>query len=377
MSVQRHYFPGNNTPLGFYSYYRYILSQKEASRIICLKGGPGTGKSTFMRRIGESFAARGESVDFLHCSADENSLDGIVVRERKLAVIDGTSPHITDPITPGAVDRIVDLAAYWNEESIAAAKEEIIALNEETSRWYRIAYNYLAAAKSVFRSLEEIYAQALSASEIYRTIADIVAREYGAYDISLAPGRVKKFFASAITASGAVNYLTSLAAEMEKVYMINVPTGYAANSLMSILAEGAIYRGFDIELFYCSMSPEEKVEHILIPELKTAFMTVNRYHDVEPWELVSAEGREQEIAFLDMNDYMDSMTLDSNRELLSALNDEYDILLNKAVRYLGKAKKTHLQVEEMYVPNMNFTQVSALAGELEKDLCRRCPRAIK
>ena len=45
MSVQRHYFPGNNTPLGFYSYYRYILSQKEASRIICLKGGPGTGKS--------------------------------------------------------------------------------------------------------------------------------------------------------------------------------------------------------------------------------------------------------------------------------------------------------------------------------------------
>ena len=76
-----------------------------------------------------------------------------------------------------------------------------------------------------------------------------------------------------------------------------------------------------------------------------------------------------------MNDYMDSMTLDSSRELLSALNDEYDILLNKAVRYLGKAKKTHLQVEEMYVPNMNFTQVSALAAELEEDLCRRCPLA--
>ena len=53
----------------------------------------------------------------------------------------------------------------------------------------------------------------------------------------------------------------------------------------------------------------------------------------------NAEGREQEIAFLDMNDYMDSMTLDSSRELLSALNDEYDILLNKAVGIWARRKK--------------------------------------
>ena len=39
MSVERHYFPGNNTPLGFFSYYKYILGQREANKIICIKGG--------------------------------------------------------------------------------------------------------------------------------------------------------------------------------------------------------------------------------------------------------------------------------------------------------------------------------------------------
>ena len=44
----RHMFPGGNTSQGFFSYYDYILGQEEANRIICIKGGPGVGKSTFM-----------------------------------------------------------------------------------------------------------------------------------------------------------------------------------------------------------------------------------------------------------------------------------------------------------------------------------------
>ena len=83
MSIERHYFPGNNTPLGFYSYYKYILGQREAHKIICIKGGPGTGKSTFMKKIGAAMAERGEDIDYLHCSADENSLDGIVLKKKK------------------------------------------------------------------------------------------------------------------------------------------------------------------------------------------------------------------------------------------------------------------------------------------------------
>lgn len=368
MSEERHYFPGNNTPLGFFSYYENILGQREANKIICVKGGPGSGKSTFLRRIGKHFASMGEPVDHLHCSADENSLDGVVLRRRKVALIDGTSPHVTDPVTPGAVDMIVNLGEYWNEEGIAENKDEIIDLSEETSRWYRIAYNYLNAAESVYRSLEEIYSDAAEKGEIYRLVAGIIEREYGRKDISFDTGRQKKFFASAITGDGVINYLPTLLGGMNRIYVINVPSGYSNSSFMEIIAEGAVYRGLDSEAFYCSMCPEGKPEHILIPQTGTAFITVNRYHDLEPWEIPCEEGKEQEVILLDMSDYMNKAYLEKNGELIETLNEEYDILLNKCIRNLARARDTHMTIEDMYAPNMNFTEISELAVQIEKEL---------
>ena len=368
MSVERHYFPGNNTPLGFFSYYKHILGQREANKIVCIKGGPGTGKSTFMNRIAEYFASMDEDIDYLHCSADENSLDGIVLKDRRIAVIDGTSPHITDPVTPGAVDKIVNLGEFWDEEAIAVNKSEIIDLNEETSRWYRIAYNYLSAAKSVYRSLEEIYNDASEDSEIYKVVADIVGSEYGDLDISLKPGKRKKFFASAITGDGVVNYITSLLGDMKRVYMIDSPVGYSNSSFMEIVTEGAIYRGLDVEVYYCPMCPEEKIEHIVIPELKTAFVTMNRYHDIQPWEIPAPDESGQEIILIDMEDYMNILNIGKNSDLIQSLNEEYDILLNKSVKHLSLARDTHLMVEKMYIPNMNFTQLSDMRDKLQAEL---------
>ena len=378
MSIERHYFPGNNTPQGFFSYYKYILGQREANRIICVKGGPGTGKSTFMKRIGQRFAELGEDIDYLHCSADENSLDGVILKNRKIALIDGTSPHITDPITPGAVDRIINLGEYWNDEGIAVNKEKIIDLNDECSRWYRIAYNYLNAAKSVYRSLEEVYGRAVEYSEIHRSTADIAAAEYGKYPICLRPGRQKKFFASAITPGGLVNYLVSMLQNIKRVYIVSVPEGFQNHSFMEILKEGAVYRGFDTEIFYCPMGPDEKIDHLIIPQLNLAFITVNEYHDVEPWELFDEEEwddtekeyYERGIILIDINDYMKQHVLEENRLLTSALREEYDILLGRTIKALGNARDAHMRVENFYIPNMNFTEVSALANEVYEELLR-------
>ena len=81
-------------------------------------------------------------VSYTHLSADENSLDGIVVTDKKIAFIDGTSPHIIDPITPGAVDSIINFGDFWNDKKIADQKEDIISYNEECSRWYKICLLY-------------------------------------------------------------------------------------------------------------------------------------------------------------------------------------------------------------------------------------------
>ena len=45
------YFLGANAPTGFYSLYDQLLPPERARSVYILKGGPGCGKSTLMRRV--------------------------------------------------------------------------------------------------------------------------------------------------------------------------------------------------------------------------------------------------------------------------------------------------------------------------------------
>ena len=89
---------------------------------------------------------------------------------------------------------------------------------------------------------------------------------------------------------------------------------------------------------------------------------------MEPWEIAGGDGSKQEIILLDLNDHMNKSLLEKDADLIRSLNEEYDILLNKTVKNLDKARQTHMKVESMYVPNMNFTQISNLAEQVEEEL---------
>jgi len=86
-------FPGGNTGNGFHSFYNYIIPE-DANRIFILKGGPGVGKSSFMRKIAKEFMELGYDVELHHCSSDNNSLDGLVIPAINVALMDGTAPHV-------------------------------------------------------------------------------------------------------------------------------------------------------------------------------------------------------------------------------------------------------------------------------------------
>ena len=100
------YFASSNSMMGFQSYFNEIYDPTKLKRIYIIKGGPGTGKSSTIRQIGESFEKRCECEYFL-CSSDPKSLDGLLVDEQ-IAIIDGTSPHAIEAKYPGAVEIIVD-----------------------------------------------------------------------------------------------------------------------------------------------------------------------------------------------------------------------------------------------------------------------------
>ena len=368
LAMTRHYFPGNNTPQGFYSYYNYILGQREASRIICLKGGPGTGKSTFLKNIGCQLEQVGVGVDYLHCSADENSLDGILVSEKRIAIVDGTSPHVIDPKTPGAVDVILNFGDFWNDKMIGAEKDRIIEHNETCSRWYRIGYGYLQAASAISKNMSMVQEEGIETFEVYGFASDVIQREYREYEISMKPGHIKKIFVTAITPYGFYNGIKDVLAGIKKIYLINVPEGYRNQSLMRMMLEGAKYRGLDVWCCYCPMGPEDKIEHIIIPRLSLAFITTNKWHDVEPWELTDLGGEEREIIYLDVGDYQSFCFTDANSRILMELSSHYEDMLKAAVYAFSKAKENHDAVETYYTGTMDFHAVNRKAKEIVDEI---------
>lgn len=82
------------------------LTEKISKRYF-IKGRPGTGKSTFLKKLAEEAVQKGYDVYAYHCSFDPNSLDMIVVPQLSFCLFDSTAPHEYFPIRPN--DEILDL----------------------------------------------------------------------------------------------------------------------------------------------------------------------------------------------------------------------------------------------------------------------------
>ena len=87
------FFLGANSARGFYSLYEELLDEASAKAFYILKGGPGCGKSTLMKKVGQRLQKDGHPVEYIACSGDPDSLDGILLPEKGIAIVDGTAPH--------------------------------------------------------------------------------------------------------------------------------------------------------------------------------------------------------------------------------------------------------------------------------------------
>lgn len=351
-------FPGNNTPEGFFSYYDYVIP-RDAVRIFVIKGGPGVGKSTFMTNIARDMVELGYDVEIHHCSSDNNSIDGVVFPAIGVGVIDGTFPHVVDPKVPGAIDEIIWLGEFWDEEAVRSKKEEILQAQKAVDSVFRRAYRYLKAAQIVYEDLESVYMEAMDFGKANTIAAGIIEENFGSIPVSPKPGFRRRLFASAITPDGMVNYLNTIVVPCEKRYVITGYPGTGKSVLLEKVARTAQERGFFVEAYYCPLHPE-KVEHVIVPELKLALTK-----SIEPHTYVPAETD----IIVDMNECLDDDIIEKHYQYIVRAQEEFGKLFESAIYYIGQAKQYHDAMERCYAPNMDFAGIEQLRKKiLEKIL---------
>lgn len=333
------YFPGGNTASGFHSFYKYIINPKDAARIICIKGGPGTGKSTLMKNIGSFFNEKGYDIEMHHCSSDNNSIDGIVIKSLKVALIDGTAPHVTDPIYPGAVDEVLNLGDQWNEEGFISSREDIINLTMEIGGYFKSTYKYLAAANLMYEDIEN---QSILAMDEYRI--NMLQRELINKIITGTLPKIassRHLFATAFTPLGIKTYIEDLVEDYGNVFALYGTPDSKKSDILTSIGAAATLNGFDVEYYHSPLVPD-KLEHILIPELDTAIVTSNEIN---------------KCTFPGTQIYMENYLSRYNRDRTSVSRESFNMLIDKAFNLLGSAKKLHDQLETHYVPNMNHSEL--------------------
>jgi len=358
----RQMFPGGNTAAGFYSYYDQIIGP-DATRIFIIKGGPGTGKSTFIRKIGEEMLARGFDIEFMCSSSDNGSLTGVVISAIRVAMLDGTAPHGVESQNPGVVDEIVHLGDFWDEAKLWAHREEILVTNRRISRLFGIAYAQLREAAVIRDELESYVSESMDFGrvnhaliETARTIFKGVPAQHERYP------RVRRLFASAISPDGVVHHLETLLQDLKTLYVVQGPPGSGRSTFLARLVEAAVIRGFDTEVFHCAFLPRE-IDLFIIPDLKVAVLKeVPEVGFVPPEQLA--------VRRVNLEEYSRPRRLATYAAEIAYAQRRFSEALGRAVHYLHQAKLTHDYLEEFYTGAMDFARVETRREEVLNRILR-------
>lgn len=355
--IVRDFFAGGNTCLGFYSLYNNVIQQKDALKIFIIKGGPGVGKSTFMKNIGIAMLEKGYDIENFWCSSDNNSLDGIVIKNLNVGIMDGTAPHVIDPKTPGAVDEIINLGDHWNEAKLIKNKMYILKDFKKVSRCFQTAYSSLKGAKVIhdewmsyisecvdFRKVNKITHQ------IIEKIFTNIERQYEDY----LPSR--ELFADAITPMGLVNQWPSILQNCKKVFVLRGEPGTGKSTIIQrIIVEAKSY-GLYTEVFRSSFDPA-KFSGVHIPKLQTAVINPlpNSY---------TLNGIIADIVEIDLNTGLLISRLSSYDKEISECSKRFWGSINRAINYIDNAKRIHDELEQYYKAAMDFSKITELRNNV-------------
>lgn len=137
------YFLGGNTVRGFVSFYSGFCRGPE-DFLWVIKGGPGCGKSSFMKTIGRAAEEKGLDVEYVLCSGDPESVDGVYFPAlHRLRRRD--RPHVLEAVTPGAAGLYLDLSRFYDRLALQPERRTIEQLQRRYQSLYREAYAKLAA----------------------------------------------------------------------------------------------------------------------------------------------------------------------------------------------------------------------------------------
>ena len=337
------YFLGANTPYGFISLFNELYNPDKDDKIYLIKGGPGTGKSSVMKKVATAAEQKGYIVERIPCSSDPFSLDAIVIPEIRTAIADATSPHIINPVYPGICETTIELGQYWNKNKLNENITVIKKLTKENSLAHKKCIRFMKAASVVNAELTEILKTIYDTEKANRFTERLINTEIK----DLPKGESKNIFLSAITPLGIVVQYDTLFT-CDKILTINDKYGFITKMITDEINNYCELNNIRRIKCICPMNPENKTDHILFDNF--AIFSADTYHPMikKGFRTIFSD------RFIIKDKY------DKVRNRIHFLNKTKRELINESINSLEEAKKLHDILESYYIAAMDFSKVSEI-----------------
>lgn len=348
--MQHRYFAASNSSEGFKSYYGDVFGGAE--RLYVIKGGPGTGKSSLMKRVVAEAEREGYAVEYYYCSSDPTSLDGILVSTDNgvIGMVDGTAPHVWEPTHAGAKDEIINLGEFWNSRALREQKNEIFALSNKKSAAFKRAYSYLRSCGNLRAVTDSLLRKATDFDKL-QSAAERLARSLnlddGAFEASPA-------LISAVSMQGRVR-LDTIEQNSDKIWRIGEFYGVGQWFLDALIGSLHKYKckariSYDcIEPRYC--------DGVLLEKEQIGFV-LGKGND-------NTDGKtDGDDRFVNPKRFVRTERVREIRGELRYASRLYSDCLDGALHALGEAKVYHFLLEDIYRHTMDFSALTDYSRHL-------------
>ena len=343
------YFAASNSGRGFYSDYPQCFDAARVGRVYAVKGGPGTGKSRFLRDVAEYGEGMGWKSEYVYCSSDPDSLDGVILSrgEACIALLDATAPHVYEPTHPGVREELVNLGAFWDSDALAARADEIEALNGQKSAAYRRAYRYLAGMEQMTQNRDALAAPYIR-REAIRAFAEKLMKGVEAEREYL----VQPALMRSVGMRGEVGFDTYFA-QASSIVLIEDCRG-SAQYLMHDIGQIALERRLHIRLSHDPVCPD-RIDAILLCGSGLCFAVASPTLCAYPFKCVH------------MRRFVNTAGLKAVRGELLFAERMSRAMLDGATEALRAVRELHFQLEALYIDAMDF----AAKENFTKIFCQR------
>lgn len=332
-------------PEGFVSCFDQLMPDKALKRMLILKGGPGVGKSTFMRRIHAALTAHDEQATLYFCSGDPDSLDAVAVQAHGVLILDGTAPHVVDPIIPGARDSIINLGVCLDESAMRPRLAHIRACMADHADCSRRARAYMRSSWALQRENAASAASCADEARMARMTAALIAAVLADTGEKAEAPSVRRVITDAVTPKGEVCLLS--AGAQRRVIRLAKHFAMDLTPVLHAVSQAVQAAGYDVEEHIAPMSPGCLL-HLTIPALSTLVTT-------------SADlACEQTFDFAACLPAACLLRRECALEQARAGAQRHTQL---AVGAMAQAKQLHDELETFYVPSMDFGKWQTMLDE--------------